>query len=117
MNPRWTIALVNRAACKLTGLPSDAMLGQSMQCMAATPQDHALWSTETATARDGFQSSPQVLRKDGKLVPVEQRVLRIAYSRGAGADGDHARSQRAAGQRAELETLLLRAARHAGFGR
>ena len=104
--PSLTIALVNRAACKLTGLPSDAMLGQSMQRLAATPQDQALWSTETATARDGFQSFTQVLRSDGKLVPVEQRVLRIALPEGPTLMVTMLdRSEQQASER-ELETLL-----------
>ena len=51
-----TILLANDAAGQLTGLAPGDMEGTSMQSLAATPQDLALWSEDGATARDGARS-------------------------------------------------------------
>jgi diguanylate cyclase (GGDEF)-like protein/PAS domain S-box-containing protein len=111
-----TILLANDAAGQLTGLAPGDMEGTSMQSLAATPQDLALWSEDGATARDGARSYTHVLRRDGALVPVEQRVRRIVAPAGAmaGAEGRAGavllvamadRSEQEASER-ELETLL-----------
>jgi len=70
----------NRAAAALTGLAPPAMLGQPIGQLAATPQDLALWSADSAGARDGFQSFTQVLHQDGRLIPVEQRVRHLVWA-------------------------------------
>ncbi|MFT3815041.1 MAG: EAL domain-containing protein [Acidovorax sp.] len=104
------ILLVNRAAEQLTGVAAQDMLGRSMRSLAATPQDLVLWGEEGAGARDGSQTHTRVLRSDGALVPVEQRVHRLAQS--ASPTGGSVlvvtmvdRREQEASER-ELETLL-----------
>lgn len=104
------ILLVNRAAEQLTGVAAQDMLGCSMLSLAATPQDLVLWGEEGAGVRDGSQTHTRVLRSDGVLVPVEQRVRRLAQS--ASPTGDNVlmvtmvdRREQEASER-ELETLL-----------
>ncbi|QNP59585.1 putative bifunctional diguanylate cyclase/phosphodiesterase [Paenacidovorax monticola] len=102
-----SILAANLAAAKLTGIAAQDMAGLSMQRLAATPQDQALWSDGGALARAGVHSHTHVLRRDGVLVPVEQRVQRVASPAGASVlmvtmvD----RSEQEASER-ELETLL-----------
>lgn len=102
-----SIVLANRAAGRLTGLEPEDMVGLSIQRLAATPQDQVLWSGDGAAARDGAQFRTGVLRRDGVLVPVEQRVQRVATPSGGAmllvAMVD--RTEQEASER-ELETLL-----------
>ena len=78
-----SILAANLAAAKLTGIAAQDMAGLSMQRLAATPQDQALWSDGGVLARAGVHSHTHVLRRDGVLVPVEQRVQRVASPAGA----------------------------------
>lgn len=79
-----TITMTNRAACVLTGLNAQEMVGSPVQTLAATPQAQALWSQREPIASS--YSAPyltHVLHRDNRLIAVEQRVQRIAAPHGS----------------------------------
>lgn len=77
------IVHVNRAGCEMLQWPIEEMIGQSVDILAATPQDIYRW----AEPMDPGSQAPvhtQILRRDGRFLPVEQRITRIPAPDGAG---------------------------------
>lgn len=100
------IVHVNPAAERLAGQTAAQMLGMSVHQLAATPQDLYRWS-EPSDWRSEVVTHTKVLRPDGALVPVQQRIHRLQGEPGRGllmlAMLD--RSEQEASE-AELEALL-----------
>ncbi|MDT0137962.1 EAL domain-containing protein [Acidovorax sp. PRC11] len=105
------VVLCNPAAVALAGRPAEAMEGQPVYALAATPEDVAFWMQDLPALRAGIHSHSSMLRGDGRLVPVDRRVAAIDAigPDGAGTPllvlGMVDRSEQAAIQ-GELERLL-----------
>ena len=76
------VLFANRAATLLSGHTLEDMRGQPMWALVATPQDKLLWSPQGAPLRSGTHNFSHLLRADGALVPVEQRVQRVPLVHG-----------------------------------
>lgn len=76
------VLFANRAATSLSGHTLEDMRGQPMWELVATPQDKLLWSPQGAALRSGTHNFSHLLRADGALVPVEQRVQRVPLAHG-----------------------------------
>ena len=76
------VLFANRAATSLSGHTLEDMRGQPMWELVATPQDKLLWSPQGAVLRSGTHNFSHLLRADGALVPVEQRVQRVPLVHG-----------------------------------
>src|SRR6218665_3570298 len=72
-----TILHANQAAQRLSGLALDAVGGESVVRLAATPQDQAFWAEPAQVVADGIHSNTRLLRSDGMLVSVDRCVTRL----------------------------------------
>ncbi len=70
-----TILFSNAVAAALVGLDPAQLVGQPVLRFAATPQDQCFWADGAEVLAQGAQCQTQLLRGDGTLVPVEQRVV------------------------------------------
>lgn len=93
----------NRAACHLTQLPAERMVGETVHVLASTPQDLFRWNEPIEPLNSGLETYTQLLRQDGCLVPVVQRIQLLMPGLLLLAMSD--RSEQAGNER-ELENLL-----------
>lgn len=77
------IADANRAACKLTGLAREALVGRSIIDFAATPEDACFWEDAAAGHEEGIFSESLLRRANGEFVQVDRSVSKIRLG-GAG---------------------------------
>ena len=74
------IVYANAAAAQLAGLSAAAMRGMSVLDIVSTPQDIALWGEPIEVIAAGHSARTSLLRSDGTLVPVSQRVTRVTQT-------------------------------------
>ncbi len=70
-----TILFSNAVAAALVGMAPDQLVGEPVLRFAATPQDQCFWADGAQALAQGTRCQTQLLRRDGSLVPVEQRVV------------------------------------------
>lgn len=68
---------VNTAACALTGLARDALVGLPAIELTATPEDMFFWEDVAAGLADSIHSHTLLRSADGDAVPVERKVSRV----------------------------------------
>ncbi|WP_311221583.1 MULTISPECIES: EAL domain-containing protein [unclassified Acidovorax] len=72
----------NQAAVDLTGRHASGMVGQPVQQLAATPEDHFFWGQSLGSILEGLHSRSIVLAQDGQLIPVDRRVVAVSLPDG-----------------------------------
>ena len=74
------ILYANAAAARLVGKNVEAMHGRSVLSVVSTPQAIAFWAETAEVIAAGYSAHTSVLRCDGTLVPVYQRVSRVTQA-------------------------------------
>ena len=112
----WLVALdtkrvvaANTAAAALFGRPVQALLSESAEALAASPEDLAWWAAVAAGRVEGLHSDTVLATADGRAVPVSRSIGLVAEGP-PGSAPTHALvllSDRSAEQRAESEREAL----------
>ena len=112
----WLVALdtkrvvaANPAAAALFGRPVQALLSESAEALAASPEDLAWWAAVAAGRVEGLHSDTVLATADGRAVAVSRSIGLVAEGP-PGSAPSHALvvlSDRSAEQRAESEREAL----------